>query len=484
MTARVAAGLRALQAVAGRTDPTLSVAAGEIARTIAMPLSTVSRLCAELVGLGLLARGDAYGSYRVGEVALALSGRASSPYARVCRTVLTRIAHRTGETAVLAAPTPEGMRVVGAVVSPWTLHSPAEVGELVVDRPSAIARAGSEEETTSGGGRVVETTVGKSVEIAVPILAPGGDALAVVAVRLPMNRGRQGIAVARKAVLAARREVERVVDARGQTASPSVPVAMSSPPASPPAPALAATLDMLWALSSGPRPLAELARAAGIRRDRAVRLLETCRRSGVVRIEEGEGLVSLEWSIHGWQRAALASRLVAEGTPVVARTADRAGVCAFITVLRGMRSVTLVEELRHTGPGLEMTPWLGRPCPILSSDGGPALVLAFDDDDIGAFLPARVDARESAEFFQRVHLLGRDGVMARESFEEAGQTAFTAPIRDSSGAVVAAACLVGASDEMRPRVAELSDAVHTMAAEVSILVGFGAEYPGGAVPTR
>ena len=78
MTARVAAGLRALQAVAGRTDPTLSVAAGEIARTIAMPLSTVSRLCAELVGLGLLARGDAYGSYRVGEVALALSGRASS----------------------------------------------------------------------------------------------------------------------------------------------------------------------------------------------------------------------------------------------------------------------------------------------------------------------------------------------------------------------------------------------------------------------
>lgn len=462
MTARVEAGLRALQVVASRPDPTSPLAAGAIARSIGVPLSSTSRLCAELVDLGLLARGEAYGSYRVGPAALLLSGRAAASVARAARTTLTRIAQTTGETAVLAARTPDGMRVIGAVASPWTLHSPATVGELVVDPASALVRAGA---GAPPGGQVVEATVGKSVELAVPVLEPNGEAVAVVAVRLPVNRAKQGVVVARHALLSARRALERVVSADDGRPRPA-PVASAPPPAS----ALTAARRLLEVLTESDGSVAELVRATGLRRDRMLRLLESFRRAGFVRMDDDGARVRLEWSLHGWMRAASAPTLVREGTPIVAAMADRTGVCSFITILRGMRSVTLVEELRPLGPGLHMTPWLGRPCPILSSDGGPALVMDFAQDDIAAFLPKRTDPREAAEFFQRVDMLAEHGVMAREAFEEVGQTAFSAPIRDASGSVVAAACLVGATDEMRPRITELSAAVREMAADLSALV--------------
>ncbi|MCP2635443.1 helix-turn-helix domain-containing protein [Microbacterium sp. HD4P20] len=477
MTARVVAGLRVVQVVAARADPTLAVAAGVIARAVGLPLSSVSRLCAELVDLGLLARGEAYGSYRVGYAALALSGRAAAPFARAARTVLTRIAQSTGESALLAASTPDGMRVIGAVTSPWTLHSPATVGELVVDPASAIVRAGDR------NGQVVEAIVGKCVELAVPVLEPGGEAVAIVAVRLPVNRAKEGVAVAHRAAVAARRTLEHVLNEHEGCTRP-----FATAPSVPPKSALAAAQLLLEILATSDGTVTDLVRATGLRRDRLLRLVESCRRAGFLRVEPEGTRVRLDWSLHGWMRAASGPTLARDGAPIVADVADRTGVCAFITVLRGMRSVTLVEELRSLGPGLEMTRWLGRPCPILSSDGGPALVMDFDRDAIAAFLPKRTDPREAAEFFQRVETLAEHGVIAREAFEEAGQTAFAAPIRDSSGAVVAAACLVGATDEMRPRIAELSTVVGEMAADLSGLVG-GDRATGGdageaALPSR
>lgn len=479
MTARVTAGLRAVKIVAGRDDPTRPLAAGVIARAVGLPLSSASRLCAELVEVGLLARGDAYGSYRVGDVALALSGRAAAPFARAARIALTRITQSTGETAVLAARTPEGMKVIGSVTSPWTLHSPASVGELIDDDTSAIFRAG---DGMARGGQVVEATVGKCVEVAVPVLEPGGDAVAVVAVRLPVNRAKEGVALARNATLNARRALERILDERDARGRASRSVT-SAPVSEPPSSALGATVRMLQILAEADATASELAARSGLRRDRVARLLESCRRAGLVRIDPESEHARMDWSIHGWMRSASIPTLVTAGSPIVARAADRTGVCAFITVLRGMRSVTLVEELRPLGRGLDMTPWLGRPCPILSSDGGPALMMDFDRDDIVAFLPKRTDQRETAEFLKRVGALAADGVMARESFEEVGQTAFSAPIRDASGAVVAAACLVGATDELRARVAELSAVAREMAAELSDLVGFG-HVPAAALPER
>lgn len=472
MTARVTAGIRAVQVVAARTDPTRPMLAGAIARALSMPLSSVSRLCSELVEVGMLERGAAYGSYRLGRTALELSGRAQAPYVRVVRAALTRITQETGETALLAASSPTGMQVTATVSSPWTLFSPAAVGEIIDDERSAIVRAAARfGDGELGDGQVVAEAVrGKCVEVAVPILEPGGACVAVLAVRLPVNRAKQGVANARRALTVARRALERRIDEEDDARTAPAPVLVVAPSTEKTS-ALEAAVSILRVLAGAVTTPAILAQATGLRRDRVQRLLDSCRRAGIVRGEADGERVQLEWTVHGWLRAAVAPTLVEHGTALVARAADVTGACAFITVLRGMRSVTLVEELRDQGEGLEMTPWLGRPCPITSADGGPTLVMDFPDDHIAAFLPQRADTRDAADFLDRVRDVTAHGVMAKESFEEAGQTAISAPVRDASGAVIAAACLVGATDLLKSRTTELEHVARRLSDDLSALLG-------------
>lgn len=468
MTARVVAGLNAVQVIAARADLTRPLLAGAIARALGMPLSSVSRLCAELVAVGLLERGDTYGSYRLGRAALELSGAAQAPYAAAVRAALTRIAQETGETALLAAPAADGAQVTAVVLSPWTLHSPAALGESVRDVGSAVVRAASpfSSASYSDTGAAVESVRGKCVEVAVPLLEPAGGAVAVLAVRLPLNRAKQGVATARRALTAARRTLERQIEEHDEIAVAPRPLEGDGDKVS----ALEAVVAILRALVGGAASPAALAQATGVRRDRVRRLLESCRRAGLIRADEEGERVRLEWLVHGWVRAAAAPLLVEQGTPLVARAADETGACGFITVLRGTRSVTLVEELRDQGEGLEMTPWLGRPCPITSSDGGPTLIMDFPPEQLRTFLPQRAEAREAADFLERVAIVSRDGAIAQESYEEVGQTAISAPVRDASGTVVAAACLVGATDLLRDRMPALERVTRRMAADLSALL--------------
>jgi DNA-binding IclR family transcriptional regulator len=464
MTARVTAGLRAVQEVAARVDPTAPMASGALARALGMSLSSVSRLCAELVDVGLLERTPSYGAYRLGPAATQLSGRAQAPFVQTLRAALTGITRETGETALVAAATGEGMQVTGVVSSPWTLFSPAHVGERVTDGAIAAAAARFGGGAPGDGRVVVEQARGKCVEVAVPILEPDGVSVAVLAVRLPVNRAKQGVAAARRVLATARRAIEHRVNEHEMAPPPPRRTEAG-------ASALAATVAILESLAGTTASASELAAATGLRRDRVGRLIESCRRAGLVHLDTDGERLRLSWTVHGWLRASVSPTLVAHGSALVARAADVTGACAFITVLRGMRSVTLVEELRDQGAGLEMTPWLGRPCPLVSSDGGPTLVQDFTDDDITELLGKRVDRRESTEFLARTHAVARHGVIAKESFEEAGQTAVSAPVRDASGAVVAAACLVGATDLLRPKLSELERVARDLAAELSALLG-------------
>ncbi|OOB91546.1 hypothetical protein B0T42_05225 [Rathayibacter sp. VKM Ac-2630] len=139
MSAHVTTALRVVRLLGERPDPTAPLGVGAVAAALGAPLSSVSRLCSELEGTGLIARGEAYGSYRLGASAVRLSGRAAAPVARSLRFALTLAAQQTGETVVLAAGAPGQLRVIGSVLSSWTLHSPATVGERIVS--GAIARA-------------------------------------------------------------------------------------------------------------------------------------------------------------------------------------------------------------------------------------------------------------------------------------------------------------------------------------------------------
>jgi DNA-binding IclR family transcriptional regulator len=454
-----------------------------------MALSSVSRLCGELAELELLERGPAYGTYRLGRAAIQLSGRAAAPFARSVRYALTLIATLTGETACLAAPSARGLRVVASVESVWTLRAHAKVGELVDDPRRAIVSAARREPVDGVvDPRPAESTTDRCVEIAVPVAGPAGECVAVLAARLPASRAGKVAPRARRLLDEARRLLEREVDgemdaemdaemdgemdgemdaerdrqnvAIGQTAghdgSPS---------------ALAAALRIGWHLSAGRDSVAGIATATGLRQDRTRRLLESCCRAGIVRPSQDGRRFEVSWAVHGWHRAATLPMILELGRPLVAEAAHDTGVCAFITMLSGMRSLTVVEELRSVGEGLGMTPWLGRLAPIIGSDGGPTLVSDFGVGELRRVLPRRHPPEQVETFLRRFARAGRDGVLSMKSIDELGIISISAPVRDSSGSVAAAACLVSSTDNIKPRARELEDVTRALGARVSRLIG-------------
>ncbi|MET9217194.1 hypothetical protein ABZX65_00160 [Streptomyces sp. NPDC003300] len=476
MTTHVLSGLNAVQQVGNRPDPTLPMPVGEIAGRLGTVLSSASRLCGELAELELLERGSAYGTYRIGRRAIELSGRAAAPFARSVRSALTLVATLTGETACLAAPTAQGMRVVASVESVWPLRAHAKVGESVDDARRAIVRAARLEDT-DGPSRALraESTIGMGVEIAVPVMSPVGECVAVLAARLPVSRAAKVVPRARRVLDEARRLLERTVDDEldRPNIAPGGPLGRDGSPLG-----LEAALRIVWHLSAGRDSLAGIATGTGLRPDRVRRLLESCGRAGVVRRSKDGARFEASWAVHGWHRAATLPMILEKGRPLVAEAAATTGVCAFITVLNGMHSLTLVEELQSVGEGLSMTPWLGRLAPIIGSDGGPTLASDFEADELRRVLPNRHPPEQVEKFLRRFARAGRDGVLSMKSIDELGIISISAPVRDSSNSVAAAACLVGSTDSIRPRTRELEGVARRLGARVSRLIGAPEDAPG------
>ncbi|NRG40895.1 helix-turn-helix domain-containing protein [Rathayibacter sp. VKM Ac-2835] len=476
MSGRVTTGLRVVRLLGERPDPTAPLGVGVIAAELGAPLSSVSRLCAELERTGLIERGADYGSYRLGAVAVRLSGRAAAPVARSLRFALTLAAQQTGETVVLAAGAPGAMRVIGSVLSSWTLHSPAAVGERIDDAGGAIALAA--DPLRLGEDAVVETAEGLRVEIATPLLTPAGECAAVLAVRLPAVRLRENGPRIRRALAVARRSIEAGLDGSREAGAGRDTADGDEPPVSTVSTAggsaLHAALPLLQHLADGPDTAAGAARATGLRRDRTGRLLDACVEAGVVE-RGGDGEFRVAWVVHGWFGAAAAPLIVSRGGPLVAEAARSLRACAFVTVLAGMRSLTLVEELAVldrslAGDGLAMIPWLGRAHPIVGSDGGPTMLMDLEPDELTQLFPARHTPRDLTRFLRRMQTVRRDGVLSMQAYDDAGMVSISAPIRDASGAVVAAACLVGMADDVTARLRELERAAIRLAEAVSAVL--------------
>lgn len=472
MTSSIEGAFRVLRIVAERTDPTSPIGTGAIARALGWSASSASRSCAALARVGLLAPGEVYGSYRLGREAIRLSGRAAARVALPVRYALTIAAQTTGETACVAARSGDTLHVVASVGSEWTLHAAADVGEPVADE-SAIARANAGEVGSSATHpRIVESRTERVVEVASAVLGPDGECVAVVAVRLPLNRSTGGVPRARRAVDAARRRIETMIAAgAGEPHPHPVAVAVGGIDVESPASALDAAVRVLGHLADGHDSLSGTARSVGLRTERVQRLLTALERAGVVsRRLEGDG-VGVCWGVHAWHRAATAPILTSAGRRMVAQTATDAGVYGFITVLKGIRSFTVVEEVGEPDGGLVMMPWLGRPHPVIGSDGGPTLVMEFEPADLSGLIRKRHSEHDLSLLMERMRVVSRDGVISIDSDDDAGLLSVSAPVRDASGAVAAAACLTGATDAARPRRAELELATRDLATRLSDLLG-------------
>ncbi|MEV7757270.1 helix-turn-helix domain-containing protein [Microbacterium sp. NPDC089180] len=465
MTARVEQAVAVLRAVAGRADPTAPLSLAAIARPAGIGLSTASRLCAELADAGLLRRADGYGTYGVGARAVALSGRAAAALGPTVHFELHRLAQDTAETVVLAAPESAGARIVATVASGWTLHVPAVIGDRVDDPRRALVRAASPD---GAGEVVVESQIGRAVEIAVVLTAPDGRRVAVLAVSLPVYRAARARPRIRRLLTDARHAFERAL-ARAHRPAPTrdggpAPVAGSGVG---PTRAIEAAVRMAEVIADSPRSVTAAASAIGLRLDRARRAADALVRTGLLARDAETDALHVDPAIHAWHRAAFAPTLALDGPARTAATAERVGACVFVTTLTGMRSFTMVEHIEPLGEGLRMAPWLGRPHPLVGSDGGPTLAMDFDAAQLAQLFPRRHGAAEYEQFVRRVERVRADGTLTMRSIDEFGITSVSAPVRDAAGLVAAAACIVGATEDVSARLPELREAARALAADLS-----------------
>jgi len=459
MTARIEQAVAVLRAVAGRGDPTAPLPLAAIARPAGIGLSTASRLCAELAEAGLLQRADGYGTYRIGARAVTLSGRAAAALGPTVHFELHRLAQETAETVVLAAPETGGARIVATVASGWTLHVPALIGDRVDDPRRALVRAASPD---GAGEVIVESQVGRAVEIAVALTAPDGRRVAVLAVSLPVYRAARARPRIRRLLSDARHAFERAL-ARTHRPAP----ARDAAPAVPPTRAIEAAARMVEVVAGSPRSATAAASAIGVRLDRGRRLADALVSTGLLARDAETDALHVDPAIHAWHRAAFAPTLALDGPTRTAATAERVGACVFVTTLSGMRSFTMVEHIEPLGEGLRMAPWLGRPHPLVGSDGGPTLAMDFDVAQLAQLFPRRHGAAEYEQFVRRVERVRAEGTLTMRSIDEFGITSISAPVRDAAGLVAAAACIVGATEDVSSRLPELRAAALELGATLS-----------------
>ncbi|GGM00444.1 IclR family transcriptional regulator domain-containing protein [Nakamurella endophytica] len=479
MPERLVTALRLVRSVADRPDPTLPVAVGALADAAGTTTSSASRVCAALDALGLLQRAEGYGEYRLGRGAVALSGAAAAPWSAAVDWALTRLAIATRETVCLVAPAPGGPRVVATVPSTWTLHVAARVGQPPDDPGGAVARTLLPGPSRGpvlprppgpGGpaGQVLESRGAETCVVAVPVVARDGSRTAAVTVHCPIGRADRVAAVARRLAPAAAQYLS--------TAGPR-PAAPGSAPDHPP-PVGGTALDLAAAtlaqVCAGRGPVGELAHRLGARPDRVDRVLDVAEAVGLV-VRCPDETVAPAWYLQSWHRAVAASVLGPRLDRLLTAAAVEAAATAYVTVRRGMRSVTVAEAFG--GGPLSTQSWLGRPAQIVGADGGALLVMDFDDEQITAVLPARPvptaarTPRDASAFLATVRQARASGRLVLESFGEDGLTSVAAPVRGADGSVAAAACLVGPTDRVaaaRPRIDDVAD---RLAADVSRLLG-------------
>ncbi|GAA2015858.1 hypothetical protein JL107_09460 [Nakamurella flavida] len=440
MPDRLATALAVVRAVADRPDPLLPVAVGALAQELGLTTSSASRVSAALAGVGLLDHAEGYGAYRLGRRAATMSGRAGAAVASAVDFALTRLSAATGETVCLVAPAPGGPRVIAVVPSGWTLHVRVRVGDLCAGPGDAAVRVLQDESCRD----VERSAADERDQIAVGVRDQGGEVVAALVVHVPAIRTERVLPVAGRVLLAARSNLEAaIVRAPAQHApSDGRAVRVAAGRAS-----LSLAAAVLEDVCEGGSEVPEIARRLGVRPERVERVLGDAENAGLVRLAGGGGTVTPRWYLHGWHRAVTAAVLTQQVAPLVTAAAQESRTTAYVTVRRGIRSVTVAEAFAE-GP-LSTQSWLGRPAQMVGADGGALLIMDLDDDQIVAVLPARTSLtaqrtpRDLDSFLQQVRRARLDDRLVLDGYAEDGLTSVAAPVRDASGAVVAAACLVG-----------------------------------------
>ncbi|NUR76519.1 MAG: IclR family transcriptional regulator [Thermoleophilia bacterium] len=225
--------------------------------------------------------------------------------------------------------------------------------------------------------------------------------------------------------------------------------------------ALARGLDVLCALADPAEPgglgVVALAERVGGDKSQVSRTLATLEERGFVERDRETLAYRLGWRLFGLAARVGESRLVADAPPVLRGLVRELGESAHLSVRQGAQVLTLVSESPEAT--IHAPAPIGGLTPLANTSAGR--VLAFDLDDaeleslgLAAQAPAIAAARS----------LGY--AIVREEFEP-GLVAAAAPVRDSTGRVVAALNVSAPRFRFDTRLEEAAQRVVAAAAALS-----------------
>lgn len=229
----------------------------------------------------------------------------------------------------------------------------------------------------------------------------------------------------------------------------------------------------------GEARVSDLARALGVNRSTAFRILSTLEQRGMV-VQDGErGAYRLGSGV-----VELAAAATREGLPltVLARPlcealAAEIGETVNLAIFDG-EAVISVDQVLGSAT-LTTVNWIGQRTPAHATSAGKVFLAFMSDEErarhLAAHLPAYTDHTiTDPQLLEReLDIVRHRGYATTSEEHEAGLAALAAPVFDSVGAVVAAVAVSGPAFRFRPdRLGEIAEAVGRVAEALSSRNGF------------
>lgn len=230
------------------------------------------------------------------------------------------------------------------------------------------------------------------------------------------------------------------------------------------------------ALTEGGLGVTRLATITGYEKSQVSRALGVLVEYGLVERTPGDRRYRLGWECFTLATRAGEPRLIAEAETVLAQLVDSANESAHLSILRGATVLTLLTA--PSPHAIAARGWVGRRIPAHCTASGRALLFDHDTSALVGlfgrepFAPqgpnAPADVGDLERRIRRARLVGY--ALADEESER-GLVAVSAPIRDFTGAVVAAINVSGPKYRLGTRLHVAGEMVRETAERLSETLG-------------
>ena len=226
------------------------------------------------------------------------------------------------------------------------------------------------------------------------------------------------------------------------------------------------------AIENGGLGVTRIADLLGREKSQVSRTLKTLASFGLVDRDADSLAYRLGWRIYALASLAGDRRLLDLARPVLKQLVDTFEERAFLSILQGSGTLTLLSESAPTS--LQASGWVGRETPAYCTSVGQVLLLdedaaglerLFHDVSFRQLGPGT--PRDLREFGQRIELSRARGYAIADEEMEPGLVAAAAPVRDPAGRIVAALNVSGPKFRLGDRLDEAGAALVLAAADLS-----------------